>query len=95
MESEERFRSITENTSLLVCRFRHDYVITYVNESYCNYFDKTSEELIGSSFLNLIPEADRVNVMANLSMMTVDSPNQSHEHQVFGPNCEARWTSLD
>lgn len=92
LESEESFRSITENTSLLVCRFRHDNVITYVNKSFCNYFDKTSKELIGSSFLNLVPQADRESVMVNLSLMTVDSPNQSHEHQVFGSNGETRWT---
>lgn len=92
-ESEERYRAVAEDTSVLICRFLPGGEITYVNEAYCKYFEKTAEELVAQTFLSLIPEADRETVMANISAMTVDSPNQSHEHKVVGAGGEIRWTS--
>lgn len=92
-ESEERYRAVAEDTPVLICRFLPGGEITYANEAYCTYFGKTSEELIGSSFISLIPESERKIVMANISAITVNSPNQSHEHQVIGAEGEIRWTS--
>ena len=92
-ESEERYRAVAEDTSVLICRFLPGGKITYVNEAYCKYFERTAEDLVGQTFLSLIPEADRETVMANISAMTVESPNQSHEHQVIGADGEIRWTS--
>ncbi len=91
LESEERYRAVAEDAPVLICRFLHGGEITYVNNAYCRYFEKTVEELVGSSFLSLIPEADREAVMANISALTVESPTQSHEHQVIGPDGEIRW----
>jgi len=76
---------------VLICRFLPDGEITYVNEAYCKYFQKTSGELVGSLFLSLIPEANRETVMANISARTVDSPVQTHEHPVTTPGGEVRW----
>ena len=90
-ESEKRFRSVVEDTPLLICQFLPGGEITYVNDAYCRYFKRLPEELIGSSFLSLIPEADRETVMAGISALTIESPTQSHEHQVFGPEGETRW----
>ncbi|MBL7134560.1 MAG: transporter substrate-binding domain-containing protein [Phycisphaerae bacterium] len=90
-QSEERYRAVVEGTPVLICRFLPGGEITYVNEAYCRYFEKTPEELVGSSFLLLIPESDRETVMANISALTVDSPSQSHEHRVISLDGEVRW----
>jgi len=95
-ESEERYRAIAEDTPVLVCRFLPGGEITYVNNAYCRYFEKALEELVGSSFLLRIPEADRETVLANISALTVESPTQSHEHPVIAPDgeiCWQRWTN--
>ncbi len=94
-QSEQRYRAIAEDTPVLICRFLPGGEITYVNAAYCKYFEKTSAELVGSSLLPLIHETDRETVMANISALTVDSPTQSHEHQVIVPGgdiCWQRWT---
>jgi two-component system sensor kinase FixL len=90
-ESEERYRAIAEDTPVLICRFLPGCEIVYANEAYCSYFEKTPEELVGSSFLLQIPEDDRETVMANIMALTMDSPTQSHEHKVFSPAGEMRW----
>ncbi|MCK4514529.1 MAG: PAS domain S-box protein, partial [Spirochaetaceae bacterium] len=88
---EERYRTLAEETPVLICRYLPGGEITYVNGAYCRYFGKTSEELVGSSFLLLIPESDRETVKASISTMTVESPNWSQEHQVISPDGEIRW----
>jgi len=90
-ESEERYRAVVEDTPVLICRFVPGGEISFVNEAYCKYFAKTPEDLVGQTFLSLIPEADREAVMANISALTVESPVRSHEHQVIAPGGEIRW----
>lgn len=95
-ESKKRYHTIAEDTPVLICRFISSGEITYVNETYCSYFAKTSEELVGTSFLSLIPEKARDGVMANILALTTESPTQSHEHQVItksGDICWQRWTN--
>jgi len=95
-KSEARYRSIAEDTPILICRFLPEGEITYVNSMYCEYFEKTPEELVGSSFLQLIPESDRESVMAGLTALTPEMLTQSHEHRVIKSGGEIgwqRWTS--
>ncbi len=90
-ESEDRYRSVVEDMPVLICSFLPSGEITFVNRTYCEYFDKTSETLIGSNFLSLIPEVDQQAVMDNIHALTVESPTQSHEHTVIAPTGDVRW----
>ncbi len=90
-ESEEKYRGLVDDTPALICNFLPDGEITFVNNAYCTYFNKTHEELVGSIFLSLIPKADQKTVMDNIHSLTKDSPAQSHEHLVKAPNGEIRW----
>jgi len=90
-ESEEKFKAVVEDTPVLICRFISEGIITFVNDTYCKYFDKSSDRLIGKCFLSFIPEADRKAVMTNLSSLTAESPVHTHEHRVIGPNSEICW----
>ena len=40
----------------LVCRWLPDTTLISINDAYCRYFGKTEEELLGRSFLTLVPE---------------------------------------
>ena len=95
-ESKERYRGVVEDLPALVCNFLPGGEITFVNTAYCEYFGKTPEQLVGNSFLSLIPESDQKTVMDNISDLTVESPTKSHEHPVIAPNgniCWQRWTN--
>ncbi len=89
-ESEERYRGVVQDTPVLICRFLPGSKITFVNKTYCEYFARTPEELVSSTFLALILESDREAVMADISALTVDSPTQSHEHQAIAPGGDVR-----
>ncbi len=95
-ENEEKYRAVVEDTPVLICRFISGGIITFVNDAYCRYFDKSSDQLIGRSFFSFIPETDRKSVMTNLSSLTAQLPIQTHEHRVISPDgdlCWQKWTN--
>jgi len=89
--SEERYRSVVEDSPVLLCSFLPDGEITFVNTAYCKYFGKTNDELVGNNFKYLIPEEDRQAVLDNIMSLTIDSPTMTHEHKVYAPDGRIRW----
>jgi PAS domain S-box-containing protein len=89
--SERRYRVIVEDQTELICRFRPDGTLTFVNGAYCRYFDKTPEELIGQRFLPHIHDEDREEVQKGLASLTRENPAKAHEHRVIAPDGEIRW----
>jgi PAS domain S-box-containing protein len=90
-ESEKRYRAVVEDMPGLICSFLPGGEIIFVNKAYCSYFGSTFEQLVGTKFLDLIPQSEQKAVMDNISSLTVESPTQSHEHKVILPNGQIRW----
>jgi PAS domain S-box-containing protein len=90
-ESEERYRAIVEEQTDLVCRYRPDTVLTFVNEAYCHYYGKTREELVGTSFLLLIPEEARQAAAEHVQSLCDHPRIERYEHPVIGPQEGLRW----
>ena len=57
-ESEKRFRAVVEDQTDLICRFRPDGRLTFVNGRICRFHGKRREELIGTNFLQTLSEED-------------------------------------
>jgi PAS domain S-box-containing protein len=90
-ESEERYRSVVETQTELVCRYKLDTTLTFVNDAYCRSFDKTEIELIGRKFLDLIPLDSREKVRKHIQSL-VDQPAKTvHEHRVLLPGGGIGW----
>lgn len=90
-ESKQRYRGVLEDTPILICRFRPDGEITFVNKAYCEYFDKKEQDLLGSCFLEWVPGADRDSVMSNIGALTESAPTLSHDHRVVKTDGTIRW----
>jgi PAS domain S-box-containing protein len=91
LDSEARYRAIVEDQTELICRFRPDGTLTFVNNAYCKYFNKPPDELIEQVFLPLIPREDHELVTQNIATLTPTHPIISHEHRVILPSGEIRW----
>jgi len=89
--SELRYRHVVEDQTEMICRFLPEGVLTFVNDAYCRYFGKKREELIGHSFISMIPEEDRVVVKKGLSLLTQENPAATVEHRVILPDGEIGW----
>ncbi|HXW00396.1 MAG TPA: PAS domain S-box protein, partial [Anaerolineae bacterium] len=90
-QSEERYRAVVENQTELVCRFLPDTTRTFVNEAYCSFFGKTREELIGHSFLPLIPEPEREATQKYIQSLVENPRVAQNEHRAILPNGEICW----
>ena len=90
-DSEARYRAIVEDQTELICRYLPDGAITFVNEAYCRYFGKRREELLGHSFMPLIPQEDQRLVEARMAILSRQNPVAATEHRVILPDGEIRW----
>ena len=88
---EERYRSIIEHQSELICRYLRDGTLTFVNDAYCRFFGMKREELIGSDFKNLVPEEDRKQIEDMIDGMNGGMTFLTHEHRVFKPGGKIGW----
>ncbi|MBW4621182.1 MAG: PAS domain S-box protein [Cyanosarcina radialis HA8281-LM2] len=89
--SEARYRAIVEDQTELICRYLPDGRVTFVNDAYCRYFSKQPQELIGNSFLPLIPEEDWETVRGEIASLSYDNPVEEIEHRVILPDGQIRW----
>ncbi|MFC1745364.1 PAS domain S-box protein, partial [Candidatus Riflebacteria bacterium] len=81
---------------MLICCFDPNFNIKYVNAEYCEMFNKNPSELLGKTFLPLIPEDEREKVKTNITALSRENPDVTHEHMVMTPDgkeCWLRWTN--
>ena len=56
--SEKRFRTIFENNASSIMIIERDSTITMVNNAYCEITGFSREEIVGSSWMNLVPDSE-------------------------------------
>ncbi|MDH5520272.1 MAG: diguanylate cyclase, partial [Acidimicrobiia bacterium] len=78
----------------LICCFGSDGALSYVNQAYAAYYGATPDELIGTSFLDLVPQEFRSVVEANLRNLRElrpENPTVVDIHQGGDADGNARW----
>ncbi len=90
-ESEARYRAVVEDQTELICRFRADGQLTFVNEVYARYFGRSRDELIGMNFLELLPEADQAEAQSQLDTLSAATPTAIYEHRVIASDGRIGW----
>ena len=93
--SEERYREVIESQTEMVCRYRADTTLTFVNEAYCRFFGRDRSELLGSRFLSLIPTEGHAAVLEEIGRMLRERRPISHEHEVLRPDGSVSWMQWD
>ncbi len=93
--SENLYKGIVEDQTELICRFLPNGTLTFVNDAYCRYFNLSKEQLIGHTFIPLIPEEDQLIVNQYIEKLGVENPILTCEHRVYDPQgniCWHQWT---
>ncbi|MCU0594314.1 MAG: PAS domain S-box protein [Desulfobacterota bacterium] len=83
--------SILDDIPALICRFLPDGTLTLVNKTYCDYFGKRKEDLLGRDFFQFIPDSERETVRSHFLSLTVEEPLCTYEHQVIAPDGSLHW----
>ncbi len=89
--SEERYRSVVEDQTELICRYKPGGKLTFVNKAYCRYFNKSQEELLNSEFLPLITADDLIAVENAVKSISKETPAVIIKHKIVKPNGEIAW----
>lgn len=90
-QNAERLRGVIEDQTEFIVRWLPNGKRTFVNSSYCRYFGKSEQELVGESFLPLIVDDDREEVLGRVARLTPDNPTVVYEHRVARPDGSIGW----
>jgi len=93
-ESEARYREMIESQEqVLSCCWLPDMTLTFVNESYAKFFGKSSQELIGTNFLELVIDQNNTHekIKNSVNLMLSQKIPTSYEHNELSATGEKRW----
>jgi PAS domain S-box-containing protein len=90
-ESERRYRGVVEDQTDLICRFKEDGTLTFVNEAYCRFQGKSRADLLGSNFLRTLTDEDLDIPLSYFGSLPVEQPVVSFDHRLLAPGGEAVW----
>ncbi len=89
--SEERYRGVVESQTELICRFKADTTLTFVNDAYCRRAGKRPEEIIGRSFLDFIPVSQHDGLREHLASIPPSGEPVKYEHAGPRPDGTIGW----
>jgi PAS domain S-box-containing protein len=90
-ESEKRLRAVVEDQADLICRFKPDGTLSFVNHAYCQFHRKAKEELLGTSFLQNLPVEDIAIPLSWFEALPPEQPVVSFDHKVAGLDGLTVW----
>ena len=90
-ESEKRFRAVVEDQTDLICRFKPDGLLTFVNEAFCRFHGKRAEDLLGTNFFQTLSEEDAAIPLSYINSLPPDEPVVSFDHRLHGPDKVEVW----
>ncbi len=90
-ESEERYRTVVEDQTEAICRFKANGQFTFVNGAFCRQFGGSSREWIGKNFFNLVSDENRPQVIAGFNALSQQTPINTFEEEHVLAQGEQRW----
>lgn len=89
--SEDRFKSIINDQTEMIVRWKPGGVRTFVNKAYCKEFGIREEEALGTSFFDLVADKDVMEVRKRINLLTPESPVHTSTHRVKYPGGRLGW----
>jgi PAS domain S-box-containing protein len=90
-ESEKRFRAVVEDQTDLICRFKPDGLLIFVNEAFCRFHGKRSDELLGTNFFQTLSEEDAAVPLSYINSLPPNEPVVSFDHRLHTPDKLVVW----
>jgi len=75
----------------VISRFRVDGAFTFVNDVYCKFFGKSSQELLGKRWQPRTVSEDAAMIEEKLETLSVDNPIVVIENRAYSGSGEIRW----
>jgi PAS domain S-box-containing protein len=88
---ENRYRNVVEAQTDLVCRYLPDTTLTFVNDAYCRYFERTKEQLIGTRLIDQIPPSDREDTLKHVESLVSHPRTEMSERRILRTDGGIAW----
>lgn len=92
--SEKRYQSLLEDQTELICRFKADGTILYVNSAYGRFFGIAQADATGTQWQPVMFDQDLPYVQAQLATLTPQQSVVTLEKRVFAAHHEIRWVQF-
>lgn len=90
-ESDTRYRAIVDSQTDFVCRSLPDTTLTFANAAFCRYFGLPREQVLGTQWLQFVPDETRDELRQALSRATPENPIFMLKHPVQLPDGRTGW----
>lgn len=90
-QSEACYRAVVEDQTELICRFKPDRTLTFVNDAFCACFGRERATLIGGDFLHCLRREEREQARQQLASLSPRNPTTTWEHRVLTPGGDVYW----
>jgi PAS domain S-box-containing protein len=88
----DRYRSIIDDHSDFILRWKPDGTRTFVNEAYCRYLGISPEQALAMNFLFHTAEENRPDIEAKISRLNSgDAEVETEVYQVTKPDGSISW----
>jgi PAS domain S-box-containing protein len=87
----ELLRTIVEDQTEMIMRWKPDGTLTFVNTAYCRAFGGTPESLVGNNFLPRLPGALREALLDRMHALSPDNPVVTSLDRYPQNGGELRW----
>ena len=90
-ENEKRLRAVVEDQTDLICRFKPDGALTFVNGAYCRFRGKSEQELLSTNFLNTLSGSDSSIPLSYFNSLPKEQPVVSFDYRAFAADGQVFW----
>lgn len=90
-DNSVQYQHVVEDQMELVCRYLPDCTLTFANQAYCRYHEKSRDELIGKSFLPSVRPDDRQVVLEIIESANPENPISTEIQQITKSSGEIFW----
>lgn len=89
--SDAIYRTVVEDQTEIIRRFRPDGRLTFVNRAMCRFYGKTKEELLNTNFQDLLAPSEREDIVTQLFSLSPDHPEVVTEPSFIDADGNTRY----
>lgn len=93
--SEAYYRAVVQMQREVICRWKPDTTLTFVNDAYCKLHNLPRERLLGQRMLDRIQEPERTRVAQIVADLVAGAPPQTYENRFVDSQGVEHWMQWD
>jgi PAS domain S-box-containing protein len=91
-ESEQKYRHLIEDQTEFISIFNPDTTLTFINDAYSRVLGKPASDLIGTKWIEIVPEGEREKVKGQLMELHLGSDTIKIVNSIMKPDGSVIWT---